>query len=672
MRRRAAIAGALVALFALGAVLAAPSASAHASLRSSEPGSGDQVAAAPDAISITFTEQPETSLSTIRVLDSSGALFEAGKPVPAPGDALTLRTNVKGLGQGVYTVLWRVVSRVDGHATAGSFAFGVGVSPAGAPPPPAVVIEETPPPSGLEMAGRWLLFLGIVAMIGGAWFASFVLRGPAPGGAATAKEREDDARRDRRLTGLLAAGWIFSAAGLPLLAVAQRGAAGVGFGDLLSTTLGSALIWRGAGILIAGAAIALAANAGARGATRRAATIVAGLAAAGAAFAHVKAGHASATAQPAMQVTGQWVHVMAVSIWTGGFAALLMTIRGAASPGKTRAVRRYSATAAVTLAVVLATGVARSLGELESFGDLTSTGYGRALMIKIVVFAGLIGLGAANRFRNVARTTKSLAPLRSVVKGEAVLAIVAVAAASVLASLAPPSPASERRPPAATGEIIVSGNDFATTIRTRVTITPGFAGPNTITAAIADYDSGEPVQADRVGLTLTHLGDTSVPPATVELARQKAGTYGAQTAALSLEGRWRLTLHVQRGAGSVEVPLTVATRCRVTATPAEGQPTLYDATLPGGSAQMYAETKAGRTEVHVTLFDEAGTETFVRSVGVFASRGSAAPKKVPHRRFSDGHFIASGEFTPGSWRFDITIATPDATFKTCFEETIGG
>lgn len=670
MRKRTATVAALVALLALGAVLAAPGAKAHAALRSSQPASGDRLAAAPDAIAITLTEQPEPSLSSIRVLDASGAAFEAGKAAVADGDALTIRTAVKPLGQGVYTVLWRVVSRVDGHATAGSFAFGIGVSPAGAPPP-AAQIETTPPPSPLEMAGRLLLLLGIVALIGGAWFAVFVLAGSTAAAEST-KVRDDDTQRSRRLTGLMAGGWLLAAAGVPLLAEAQRQAAGVGFGDLIPTAPGRALIWRGVAVLVAGVAVAIAANT-ARG-VRRAATILAGVAAAGAALAHVQAGHAAATTQPAMHVAAQFVHALAVSLWTGGFAALLMTIRGAASPQKTRAVRRFSATAAVALAVVLATGVARSLGELESLGDLTGTAYGRTALIKIVVFAVLVALGAANRFRTIARSATSLSPLRSVVKAEAALAVVALGAAAVLSTLAPPSPAYLSKRTASPNQIVVSGSDFATSVRTRVTITPGFAGQNTITAAIADYDSGTPVEADRVDLRLTYLTDASVPPALVALERRKAGVYAADSAALSLQGRWRLTLHVQQGNGSVEIPMTVATKCPVTATPAEGQPTLYDARLTGGaSVQMYAQpATGGAVEVHATLFDANGTETFVRSVAMFASRGAAAPVKLSHRRFSPGHFLARGTLTPGTWRFDITIATPDATYKTCFEDAIQG
>ncbi|HVL90369.1 MAG TPA: copper resistance protein CopC [Actinomycetota bacterium] len=659
MIRRAGAFAALFAAFALGAVAAAPSAAAHAALRSSEPAAGAQLPAAPGEITITFTEQTEPALSSIRVLDSTGSAYERGKPAPDGGDALTLRVAVESLNEGVYTVLWRVVSRVDGHATAGSFAFGVGVSPAGAPPPPAAAEPETVERSSLEMLGRFLMFAGIVVVIGGAWFALFALR-------------EHEPRRDRRLLAYTAAGWVVAVAGVPLLAEAQRRAAGAGFGDLAGTTIGRALVWRGVGVLAAGAGIAVAILA--RGTARRAALVVAAVAAAAATFVHVQAGHASATANPGAQVASQLVHVVAVSLWVGGFGALLAAIRGASSPDKTRAIKRYSATAGVTLFIVLATGVARSLGELESLGDLTSTGYGRAALIKIAIFAAITALGAVNRFRNVAKAPESLRPLRSVVKVEAALGAAALVAAAILASLAPPSPSSA----AGTGRserLEISASDFATTTRARVTIEPGYAGVNEVTVALADYDTGEPIVGADVSLRFAYLDDTTVPPSSVPLtAAGGKGRYAAQGANLSLDGRWQLTILVQRNGGSTEIPLTVATRCRVTPTPFEGQPTLYDAALAGGrSVQMYAGPAAsGKTEIHITLFDAQGTEEFVRSAGVTAAKDGDDPRRLPHRRFTDGHFIATGELGRGSWRFDVTIATPDGTFKACFEETIGG
>src|SRR2546423_125441 len=147
-------------LAAAGTIALAPASSAHALLRSSVPASGAQLDHAPDAVTIVFTETPEPSLSSIHVLDTAGNTYEKGRAQHVPSDRHALRVALKPLTKGVYTVAWRTVSRTDGHATGGSFAFGVGV-PAinvsqGGPPVP-----RSPPTSWLEIVGRFGLFVGL-------------------------------------------------------------------------------------------------------------------------------------------------------------------------------------------------------------------------------------------------------------------------------------------------------------------------------------------------------------------------------------------------------------------------------------------------------------------------------------------------------------------------------
>jgi methionine-rich copper-binding protein CopC len=116
---------ALLACIAL--LLAAPAASAHAVLRSSDPASGASLGKAPEKVTLTFTEPPDLTLSSVHVLDSTGKAVERGKAQPVPGKPLALEVPLGQLPNGAYTVSWRTVSRTDGHLTNGSFAFGVGV-----------------------------------------------------------------------------------------------------------------------------------------------------------------------------------------------------------------------------------------------------------------------------------------------------------------------------------------------------------------------------------------------------------------------------------------------------------------------------------------------------------------------------------------------------------------
>ena len=91
-RRR--IAAALL-LAGAGLVFLAPGAGAHALLRSSDPSDGAELTSPPDAVTLTFTEDPEVALSVVRVLDSSGAEFQLAKPVRVSSDPRTIRVRVR-------------------------------------------------------------------------------------------------------------------------------------------------------------------------------------------------------------------------------------------------------------------------------------------------------------------------------------------------------------------------------------------------------------------------------------------------------------------------------------------------------------------------------------------------------------------------------------------------
>ena len=142
MRRWVVRTGLVALLAGLWLVAAGMPAGAHALLRESDPAAGSSLDQAPSRVLLTFTERPEPGLSSIRVLDSGGRQVERGQAAPVPGESLDLAVGLGDLADGTYTVSWRVVSRDDGHVTAGSFAFGVGV------PAPAATPSSTRAPAG--------------------------------------------------------------------------------------------------------------------------------------------------------------------------------------------------------------------------------------------------------------------------------------------------------------------------------------------------------------------------------------------------------------------------------------------------------------------------------------------------------------------------------------------
>jgi hypothetical protein len=143
---------------------------------------------------------------------------------------------------------------------------------------------------------------------------------------------------------------------------------------------------------------------------------------------------------PRIQVLVDFLHLAGAAAWTGGLAALALTIGRAP---------RFSRLALPTVVVIAITGVLRAISELTSVSQLWSTGYGRAIVIKSVLFAILICLGYLARRRLLAEPSL----LRRSVAVELALLAGLVVAVAFLTAL-PPGRAlgtPQRAPAAATG-----------------------------------------------------------------------------------------------------------------------------------------------------------------------------------------------------------------------------
>jgi copper transport protein len=644
-----------VLLAALGLVLIGPRAAAHAQYRASNPANGERLEEAPEAVTITWTEPPEPSFTKISVLDSSGQAYETGAPEVLPDDRYTARVPVDDMPDGAYTVTWRTVSAADGHSSSGAFSFGLGVEAQGITARTGFgETIATPSASALEIIGRWGLLLGLVAVVGAGAVGGFV----NPGSGAVAR--------------MAAAGALVAAAGGIAFAEAQRRAAETGFSQLLETDIGRSLLYRGIFIVICIAASAWAYRAAGR---LRAWLLWAASIAAGAAMlAHVEAGHASAiTSWTWAAVGAQWIHFIAAGIWIGGLGALLLAMRGLEGEVRGRAVKRFSVMAGIMLAAVVVTGVVRSITEIDSWSELFSSGYGRAVLIKVLLLCGLAGLGAINRYRNVPRSSTSVLGLRRISSLEIGVASIVIAVAAVLASISPPAEGAGDGAAPAPEQVVATGSDFGTSVRVRVHVAPGVPGANDFSVRVTDYDTGEPVDAERVVLRFSFVDDPSVGESELELEADGSGTYKGEGPNISLAGNWTVTTLVQRGADSVEVPLEVATRCDAREEAEPGvQPVWVMPLIHGISAESWVEPGTpGHNSVHLTFFDESGNESNItKSPTIQASTADGEESEFDVERFGPGHFVSTGHLVEGDWRIELSATIHGEKAQACYDETI--
>ncbi|WP_333745001.1 copper resistance protein CopC [Streptomyces ardesiacus] len=376
--------GTVLLLFLLGT--AAP-ASAHAALDGTDPGDGAVLERAPAHVTLTFSESVGLRDDSFRVLDPGGHRVRTGEAGRADGRADTARVALPGgLGEGTYTVAWRVVS-ADSHPVSGAFTFSVGApSRSAAPVDPGPT--EDPLTATLHKTARYLSYLAVALLVGTAAFVA-LCRPPDPA----------PLRRP-----LVAAWWTLLAATVALLVLRAPYEAGTGpsaaldpaaLGDTLTTRPGALLLTRLGLLVPVGAYLARTARAR-RGSTWPAAGVGVVLAVA-LALTWAAAEHAAAGPQVPVAMASSVLHLLATAVWLGGLVALLTTLRASRSAPGAATVVRFSRTAFAAVTVLVVTGVYQSWRGLGSWQALTATTYGRLLLAKVVLAAVLLSAAAVSR-----------------------------------------------------------------------------------------------------------------------------------------------------------------------------------------------------------------------------------------------------------------------------------
>ena len=389
-----ALLGLLLALMLAGAT----SASAHAALLSSDPAQNAVVQTAPTQVVLHFSEQVTLATDDLRVFDPAGKRVDSGSTGHNGGDDTTARVALaSGLAQGTYTVAWRAVS-ADTHPVSGAFTFSYGHTSSTTP------VAGEQPVKGTTLVG---------ALYGGSRTVQYGAYALLVGSVALALLCWPAGVRRRSVQRLMLGGW----AGLLVATVAElllRGPyeAATGIGQAFDLTviqrtlgehLGTMLVVRM--LLLAAAGVFLSMLGGQNGVGRpaeeteetdaateaterrlRATLGVAGAVLATAlACTWALADHASVGIQVGLAVPLDVVHILAMAFWLGGLTTVLVGLRTPAAEGGigVSSVRRFSTVALCSVSALVATGVYQAWRGLGSWGALTSTTYGRLLLVKV-------------------------------------------------------------------------------------------------------------------------------------------------------------------------------------------------------------------------------------------------------------------------------------------------
>ena len=471
---------------------------------------------------------------------------------------------------------------------------------------------------------------------------------------------------------LAAAGWAVALIGLIALAAAQRSNANSSLGTLLRSPVGHALIWRAVAIGAAGAMLLIAVRVPR---IRRLAVLGAGLAALAAVAVHVANGHAAASRWPsALSVTVQVAHFAVVGIWIGGLAALLIGLRGAPSAEKAAAVSRFAIIAAVGLAVVVATGVARAVSELHSWSELVDTGYGRAVLAKLALVTLIAVIADRNRRRGAPLAATDLRPLRRMSRVELAVAVIALGVAGLMGTLAPPVSGE----PAGLAGLSASGSDTAGTIRASLTALSNQPGPNSFVVRLEDR-SRHPVGGASVSLLFSPLDDPGVASSSLALPPASAGTYAGSGPNMKFDGRWGVRVLIARRGDTVEVPLELdplGPFQRVTIERGAGQAPNYT-TLVGIAGFIRISPhpeRAGRSVLAVTFFtSETQDLQPVNGVVVTTAAGHGAVHQLSVRPAGTGRFLADVDLAAGHNQIAVVAwTTYHARMRSVFDIDVPG
>lgn len=571
---------------------------AHAVLVEAVPADRSALAGPPDEVRLTFSEPVEVATGALRVFDADAERIDLG-PRASDDPAVVTVALPPDLPDGGYVATYRVTS-ADSHVVAGVLTFTVGDA------------QEVGDELVAELFGG--AGSGLTGVLGpllrGVGYVATLLAAGAVVIAGAVLRRDDDRVRARRLARAAAAvGLAVTVLAVPIQAAAVTGERLVGslapgaFGEVVTTSFGTATMVRLVGLLV----VLLGWRPGAERLRARAAVPVVGAVLAVGSF--LLDGHQRSMEPMTLLVAADAVHLVAGAVWFAGLVLLVPVLRrpvavaepayagsapaqrgasrlteatpadaagaSAATPADAAGaspatpadaagvVARFSSLALVSALAVLGSGVAMSSVLVASPSALTSTSYGRTLLVKLGAVAVVLLLAAVNRQRLVpaivrrdreAGADAAWGRLHRTVRAEALLVVVVLLVTGALVS---------QRPAAVEAGLagsLQTAAPLTDDLTVDLVIDPNRAGRNTLHLYVVE-PTGRPTDTvEDLRLELTYVPE-GIGPIELELFPVGPGHWTGTVDALAFPGSWEVRVVAAVGRfedASVTLPVIVA------------------------------------------------------------------------------------------------------------------
>jgi putative copper resistance protein D len=274
-------------------------------------------------------------------------------------------------------------------------------------------------------------------------------------------------------------------------------------------------------------------------------------------------GHAGATpgGYGQLHLVSDVVHLTAAGAWLGGLPALALLLAAPRQPKglAARAASRFSVLGIVSVGALLASGLINSWNLLSGPRDLITTGYGQLLLLKVGLFAAMLGVAAVNRFHLTPRL-KAAGARHSLMRNslaETGLGFGVVLLVGALGTMQPT--AHNVLPPTDIPADAAFVHIHSEKAMADVTIDPGRAGPISARIRVLHEDSSEfPANEIRFALDPPAPGPQPVDRAAV---RQPDGTWQVEGIALEQPGNWIVRVIINAADGRkivLDAPIVIA------------------------------------------------------------------------------------------------------------------